>query len=417
MKKRTIEDIKKRIKKGDANVFTAQELKEIIRNEENIKFDDVDVVTTGTCGIMSGTAAIFHIGIAEPGSFQKAKKVYLNGVPAFPGPCPNELLGSIDVIVHGTEHSVKNHQYGGGFLFKDILDGKEIDVEVEAIDGKKFETSVTIDEIPRAQIIGTRMAFRNYTAFVNPLDDMVNSIFNGIAMKGSLDQFSFSGCGDINPLQNDISGNIIKEGTRILFNGASGIVLGNGTRSSDAKPNLMLTGDMLQMSSEYIGGFKTGAGPEIYDSVAIPIPILNEHIFKDVQILNNEIPLTIADIHGRHLPLAETSYDKVWDENDERPRFRSENFNKEKNEEIQKSCPTNAINDNGTINMNSCFGCGLCVYLSDNSTYQMNLGVVDAEINNKTYNIPITCRQSDIKRGKKISAKLKQLISNEEFEL
>lgn len=417
MTKRSLEDIKEKLKKGDANIFTAQELKEVIKNEEDITFEDVDVVTCGTCGIMSGTAAIFHIGVTEPGVFQKAKNVYLNGVPAFPGPCPNELLGSIDVIVHGTEHSVKNHEYGGGFLFKDILDGKEIDVEVESIDGQKFETSVTIDEIPRAQIIGTRMAFRNYTAFVNPENDTVNSIFNGIPMKGTLDQFTFSGCGDLNPLQNDFSRNVIKEGTKILFNGGSGVVLGDGTRSSDAKPNLMLTGDMLKMSSEYIGGFKTGAGPEVYDSIAVPIPILNEQIFKDVQILNNDIPLVIADIHGRHLPITETSYDKVWDGHDERPTFNSASFKSEENENVKKSCPTNAINDNGTIDRDKCFGCGLCVYLTNNSTYQMDLGSVDANINDKNHSIPITCRQSDIQRAKKISSKLKQLILNEEFEL
>lgn len=417
MTKRSLDDIKKKIKNGEANIFTAQELKEAIRDEEDIKFEDVDVVTCGTCGIMSGTATIFHIGVGEPGVFKKAKKVYLNGVPAFPGPCPNELLGSIDVIVYGTEHSVKDHEYGGGFLFKDILDGKEIDVEVESIEGQKLETSVTIDEIPRAQIIGTRMAFRNYTAFVNPEKDVVGSIFNAIPMEGTLDQFTFSGCGDLNPLQNDYNRNVIKEGTKILFNGGSGVVLGDGTRSSDAKPNLMLTGDMHKMSSEYIGGFKTGSGPEVYDSVAIPIPILNEQVFNDVQILNNDIPLVIADIHGRHLPITETSYDKVWDGLDERPTFKSENFIKEENIEVQKSCPTNAINDNGTVDRDKCFGCGLCVYLTKNDTYQMNLGSVDAEINNKNYNIPITCRQSDIQRAKKISSKLKQSIVDEEFEL
>lgn len=417
MSKRSLDDINEKIKKGEANVFTAQELKEAIKNEEDIKFDDVDVVTTGTCGIMSGTAAIFHIGVTEPGVFQKAKSVHLNGVPAFPGPCPNELLGSIDVIAYGTEHSVRDHEYGGGFLFKDILSGKDIDVEVESIDGQKFETSVNIEDIPRAQIIGVRMAFRNYTAFVNPKNDIVNSIFNGIPMEGGLDQLSFSGCGDLNPLQNDASGNIIKEGTKILFNGGPGVVLGSGTRSSDAKPNLMLTADMLQMSSEYIGGFKTGAGPEIYDSVAIPIPILNEEIFNDVKILNSDIPLVIADIHGRHLPLTETSYDKVWEGYDERPTFNSANFNKEDNAEIQKSCPTNAINDNGTIDLDKCFGCGLCVYLTKDDTYTMNLGSVDVEIENKNHSIPITCRQSDIQRGKKISSKLKQLIIDKEFDL
>lgn len=89
------------------------------------------------------------------------------------------------------------------------------------------------------------MAFRNYTAFVNPKNDTVNSIFNAITMEGTLNQFSFSGCGDLNPLQNDLGGNIIKEGKNILFNGRPGTIIGPGTRSSEIKPNLMLTGDML----------------------------------------------------------------------------------------------------------------------------------------------------------------------------
>jgi len=261
------------------------------------------------------------------------------------------------------------------------------------------------------------MTFRNYTAFINPQDDTVGSIFNAIPMKGPLDQFSFSGCGDLNPLQNDVGGNVIKEGTKILFNGAPGRVLGDGTRSSDAKPNLMLTADLLQMDGDYIGGFKTGAGPEIYDSVAIPIPILNEEIFKDVQILNKDIPLVTADIHGRHLPLTETTYEKVWDGYDERPTFNSDKFDKEANEEVKEACPTKAINDNGTIDLDKCFGCGLCAYLSDNGTYTINTGSVDLELDGKEVNIPITCRQSDIQRGKKIAAKLKQLILKGEFKL
>lgn len=142
---------------------------------------------------------------------------------------------------------------------------------------------------------------------------------------------------------------------------------------------------------------------------------INEEIFNDVKILNSDIPLVIADIHGRHLPLTETSYDKVWEGYDERPTFNSANFNKEDNAEIQKSCPTNAINDNGTIDLDKCFGCGLCVYLTKDDTYTMNLGSVDVEIENKNHSIPITCRQSDIQRGKKISSKLKQLIIDKEF--
>ncbi|MDR1820419.1 MAG: methanogenesis marker 16 metalloprotein [Methanobrevibacter sp.] len=414
---RTIEEINKKIANGEANIFTAEEIKNSIRNEEKLSFEDVDVVTTGTCGIMSGTAAIFHIGVTEPGAFQKAKKAYLNGVPAFPGPCPNEQLGSLDLIVYGTEHSIKNHEYGGGFLFKDILNGEEIDIEVETIDETKLDKTVTIEDFGRAQIIGTRMAFKNYTAFINPENDVVNSIFNGIPMKGSFDQFTFSGCGELNPIQNNASKTLIKEGTKILLNGAKGTVIGSGTRSSDIKPNLMLTADMLQMSGEYLGGFKTGAGPEIYDSIAIPLPILNKKVFEEIRILNKDINLPIADIHGRHLPLSETNYEKVWGNYDERPTFNFEKFNEKDNENIKKSCPTNAINENGTIDLDKCFGCGLCVYLSKNTTYTMNIGSIDFDIENKTYNVPITCRQSDIQRAKKIAIKLKQLINKGEFKI
>ncbi|MDR3223800.1 MAG: methanogenesis marker 16 metalloprotein [Methanobrevibacter sp.] len=412
---RTIEEINKKIADGEANIFTAEEIKKSIRNEEELSFEDVDVVTTGTCGIMSGTAAIFHVEVTGPGIFQKAKKVYLNGVPAFPGPCPNELLGSVDVIVYGTEHSVKDHQYGGGFLFKDILNGEKIDLEVEAIDGAKFEKTITVDDLQRAQIIGTRMAFKNYTAFINPKNDVVNSIFNGIPTKGSYNQLTFSGCGELNPIQNNVSRTLIKEGTKILINGGKGVILGSGTRSSDAKPNLMLTADMLQMSGEYVGGFKTGAGPEIYDSIAIPLPILNEKVFEEVKILNSDIPLVIADIHGRHLPLSKTNYDKAWGDYDERPVFNFDSFNEKDNEDIKHSCPTNAINDNGTIDLDKCFGCGLCVYLSNNTTYTMNIGSIDFEIDDESFNVPITCRQSDIQRAKKIAIKLKQLIGKGEF--
>ena len=46
--------------------------------------------------------------------------------------------------------------YGGGFLLKDILEGKDIDVKVEAINGDIIESTTNIDEITRAQMIGTR---------------------------------------------------------------------------------------------------------------------------------------------------------------------------------------------------------------------------------------------------------------------
>ena len=50
-------------------------------------------------------------------------------------------------------------------------------------------------------MIGTRNAFKNYTAFVNTGDKPINSIFYAKPMESGFDKISFSGCGDINPLQ------------------------------------------------------------------------------------------------------------------------------------------------------------------------------------------------------------------------
>ncbi|RBQ23397.1 hypothetical protein ALNOE001_09780 [Candidatus Methanobinarius endosymbioticus] len=420
MKSRTVDEINEKISNGEVNVFTAHELKELIRDDDTPKFEEVDVITCGTCGVMSGTAAIFHLDVFDPGSFKKAKNIYLNGVPAFVGPCPNEWLGSIDTIVYGTSRSVSDENYGGGFLFKDIIGGKEIDVEVESTDGEKFNSSITIENIPKAEMIGTRMAFKNYTAFTNPSNDLVSSIFNAIPMEGNFKSFSFSGCGEINPLQNDPEGNTIKESSKILLNGSEGIVLGNGTRSTDVKPNLMLAADMHQMNSTYIGGFKTPESPEIFNSVAITIPILNENILNNLMVLNENIPLPVVDIQGRHLPLAETNYENVWNGFDERPKFNEEKCIDCNKCLVEERCPTFAFvnkKHNKSLDLVKCFGCGICAYSCSGDAFEMNTGILSLKIDENDHDIRIACRQSDIKRAKSLTSKLKNMIKNNEFKL
>lgn len=412
--KRSIEDINKRIADGEATILTAHEFKDLVKERSPPKLEEVDVVTCGTCGVMSGTTALFNLTVSEAGVFKKAKKMYLNGVPAFTGPCPNEWLGSVDAFVYGTSHSINDHNYGGGFLFKDLLEGKEISIKLESIDGDIIESTTTLSEMGKAHIIGTRMAFKNYTAFTNPGKSPVSSIFNAIPLDGEFKALSFSGCGEINPVQNDPNLFTITEGTKILLNGASAMVLGQGTRSSDIKPNIMLSGDMHKMDSDYIGGFKTGEGPEVYDSVAIPIPVLNQDIFNNLMILNNDIPLTVADVKGRHLPLTETDYGKMWDNHDERPVFESNMCINCASCLVEERCPTLAFN-NRELNTEKCFGCGMCLYSCPGFAFKMDIGAVDLNVNSKEVNVSIACRQSDILRAKKISTQLKEMIINKEF--
>ncbi|WP_409199510.1 methanogenesis marker 16 metalloprotein [Methanobrevibacter sp. DSM 116169] len=414
MLRKSINEINKKIEDNEASVYTISEFKKLIKENKTPEFEDVDVVTCGTCGVMSGTAAIFNLTVAEPGLFKKAKNIYLNGIPGNVGPCPNEWLGSVDLVLHGTSKSTYNTNYGGGFLLKDLLEGKEISIKVESIEGETFTSKTSLKEMGRAQLIGTRMAFKNYTAFTNPNNESISSIFNAIPLEGNLKGLTFSGCGDLNPLENDSDNNVIKEGSNVLLNDSKGIILGEGTRSSNEKPNLMLSADIKQMNSEFVGGFKTGEGPEIYNTIAIPIPVLTEEIYNNLLITNERIPLNVADIKGRHLPLAQTNYSLMWDNHEMRPKFDSSKCNNCLNCKVEEYCPTEAFKDNN-LNIKKCFGCGICIYNCENDSFEMNIGNVDLNINNQNYNIPIYCRQSDILRAKKLSSKLKTMIENKEF--
>ena len=416
MKKRDINQINERIDDGEANIYTAEEFKKLIKEDNAPSFEEVDVVTTGTCGVMSGTAAILNFIVSEPGEFIRADKVFLNGVPAYAGPCPNEWLGEVDVILHGTAHSINDEGYGGGFLLKDIMEGKSVDVRVESADGKTIENTITKNDINRAQIIGSRMAFKNYTAFTNPNSEAVSSIFAATPLEGNLSGLTFSGCGDLNPLENDLPHNVIKTGKKVLLNDAEAFILGDGTRSNPQKPNLMLSGDLTQMDPYYFGGFKTGQGGEIFNTVAIPIPVLNEEIYNNLLICDTDVTLPVADIKGRHLPLAKTNYYELWGEYDLRPQYDRAKCSVCNSCEVEKVCPTNAFS-NQRLDLSRCFGCGMCANFCSNDAFDMNTGSVDLKINEKDVNIPIICRQSDRLRANKLSLKLKKMIKSGKFEL
>ncbi|MCC7550924.1 MAG: methanogenesis marker 16 metalloprotein [Methanobacterium sp.] len=411
--KKTIQQIKEKIKEGKATVLTAEEVTQLVMNGEEPTVEDVDVVTTGTCGIMSGTAAIFHIPVADPGAFKKAKNILLNGVPGFPGPCPNEWLGSVDLMVYGTSHSINDPQYGGGFLFKDIVRGEEIEIEVEDLEGNIIRSTATLDDFGTAQLIGTRSAFKNYTAFINPSFESVASIFNAVKMDGPFKGITFSGCGELNPLQNDPQLSFLRKGTRLLLNNSEGLFIGTGTRSTPEKPNMMVTADMKEMDPHYMGGFCTGAGPEVYNSVATAIPILDNEILQQTFIRNEDISLPIADIRGRHSVLSQTSY-AVWRDTDERPLYEEELCQNCGTCLVEERCPTRAF-QNHNLNQAQCFGCGMCAYTCPFGIFQMERGTVSMDWEGETKTLEVSCRQSDIKRARELAHELKNRIQKGNF--
>jgi len=397
---KTIDSIDSLIKRKKAKVYTASEIKEMVRNGRMPSLNDVDVVTCGTFGVMSGTMAVLSIPVAEAGSFKKADRIELNGVPGIPGPCPNESLGVVDCIVYGTSH--RDHRYGGGHLFKDIVSGVPITADVTS-GGKHFIKELTIGEIPSARMIVTRGAFRNYTAFVNREEKRFETIFSVTGMNGGLTEVSVSGCGEVNPIQNDPS-SYLREGAPILVNGGPGVILGPGTRSSPARKNLSAAADMRNMDPDMMGGFITSAGPECMTSFTSAIPITDETALAGALILDGSIGLPVAEIHTR-IPDGSVSYGNVWTSTSRAITVNAEKCISCQSCRPSEICPVEALRPS-QIDVTKCVVCGSCVTSCVGNVFSADLGSI--EYSGKS--IPITLRQSDRNRAERSSEKLKEMI-------
>ncbi|MFX1479241.1 MAG: homocysteine biosynthesis protein, partial [Promethearchaeota archaeon] len=167
MKKRKIPEIRKKIENGTAIILTVQELIDRISEGEVIKFEDVDVVTTATKGLMSGIMGIFSFRLSPPKTLRKFTNVSMNGIICFPGPCPNEYLGIVDLIIYGTSQSRTIENYCGGSLFRDLVEGKSINIIGKSTEGETLETQMTLGEMQFAKLMGTRQAIKNYNAMIN----------------------------------------------------------------------------------------------------------------------------------------------------------------------------------------------------------------------------------------------------------
>lgn len=417
VKKRTLEEIKAKIRKGKANILSVQELIDKIDDGKSVNFEDVDVVTTATKALMSGIAGIFSFRLSPPKTVRKFTEVSLNGIPGFPGPCPNEYLGIIDLILYGTAHSKTIEGYSGGMLFRDLVEGKEIKVVATSVEGLEFKKSLTLDDFQFARLMGTRQAIKNYFAMVNPSDKDAETIFSVLPLKSNLKEMTFSGCGAMNPFQNDPNAEIYGVGTPILVNGNIGYIIGPGTRNDRLKPNLQTICDFKGMKPEYMGSFKTSYGPENICSIAIPIPILDENIWNNIIKSDKEVPLTVLNVVGRS-KIATITYGDVWDKNFI-IKFDPSRCKDCDDCPPKAKCPTDAFDIKNGINRTRCFNCGTCAVICPKDAFDADLMKVKVtfESKNKEKEIPIVLRQSDRNGAIKLAKDLKNMILKGEFPL
>jgi putative methanogenesis marker 16 metalloprotein len=408
---RSLEDINNKISDSTVKVLTIEEFAKLAKTV-GIGPEDVDIVTCATKGIMSGTFCVLSFTVEEPKVFKKARKVWLNDVEAVVGPCPNEFLGVVDLIVLGTSHSdVDPKRYGGGHLFRDLVEDKPIRVKVLTAEGKEFERFIHLKDMQYAKMHGTRHAFKNYLAFVNPSNDPLSTIFSVRDFEPEFKSSTFCGCGILNPIENDPSLKTFRKGMSVLINGAKGMVIDTGTRSSKAKANITTVADLKEMDPRLMGGFITSGGPEVVCSVGVAIPVLNEEVFKSLYRKDSDVELYITDVKGRG-KMAVTDYGNVWFDN-YYVEYDSEACVHCEECQVELECPTQAFKINDGKDESLCFQCGHCVVACTGGAFNCDLGSI--EVDGRT--VPVVLRQSDRLGARALAQRLKEMILSGDFDL
>ena len=330
---KTIEEINQKIKKGEAVVFTAEEIIGVVKEKGLAQAAaEVDVVTTGTFGPMCSSGAYFNIGHSKPRIKLGGGRSYLNDVPAYTG------LAAVDLFLGATampddDPRNKVHpgefNYGGGHVIEELVAGKDIRLEATAYGTdcyprKKLDTWINIKDLNEAVLFNVRNAYQNYNVAVN-LSNKTIYTYMGM-LKPNLGNCTYCSAGQLSPLLNDPYYKTIGIGTKIFLGGGIGYVAWQGTqfnptvaRSENGVPKggagtLAVIGDLKQMSPRFlVGTSMLGYGPTLTVGIGVPIPILSEEILRYTTVTDDQIIGTVIDYsdaypNRRNEPVGEVTY-------------------------------------------------------------------------------------------------------------
>jgi uncharacterized protein (DUF39 family) len=312
---KTIAEINEKIKAGKAVVFTAEEIIDVAR-EKGIRqaAQEVDVVTTGTFGIMCSSGAYFNIGHSKPRIKLGGGRVYLNDVPAYTGLAAVDLFLGAGALpdddprnrVHPGEFN-----YGGGHVIEELVAGKDVRLSATAYGTdcyprKKLETWINIKDLNQATLFNIRNAYQNYNVAVNTSDKTLYT-YMGI-LKPKMGNANYSSAGQLAPLFNDPYYKTIGIGTRIFLGGSTGLIAWHGTQHNANVPRtdkgvpkegagtLAVIGDLKQMSSRWlVGASIVGYGCSLTVGIGVPIPILSEEILQYTTVTDADIYAPVID--------------------------------------------------------------------------------------------------------------------------
>jgi len=310
---KTFAQINEKIKKGEAVVVTAEEMIEIRRDRGPVQAArKVDVVTTGTFGIMCSSGAFLNFGHTKPRI--RASKVYLNGVEAYAG------VAAVDCYIGATQPREDDplnkvfpgrFRYGGGHVIEDLVAGREVHLEAssygtDCYPKRQHEATVTLKDFPDAVLLNPRNAYQNYNCAVN-LSRKTIYTYMGILRPERMNA-NYSTSGQLSPLLNDPFYRTIGIGTRIFLGGGIGYVIGAGTQHSPSVKRsdngvvmggagtISVRGDLKGMATKFLrGASMTGYGCSLNVGLGIPIPILNEEMAMFTSVSDDEILVPVVD--------------------------------------------------------------------------------------------------------------------------
>ncbi|MFA4860890.1 homocysteine biosynthesis protein [Methanoregula sp.] len=303
---KSIGQINERIRDGSARVVTAEEMPAIVAElGENGALKEVDVVTTGTFGAMCSSGAFLNFGHAEPPI--RMERIWLNNVEAYGG------LAAVDTFIGATQQSdTLEEEYGGAHVIEDLVAGKTVELRAssrgtDCYPRRTITTDLELQNLNQAIMCNPRNAYQRYNAATNTTDRTLHT-YMGMLLPNN-GNISYSGAGVLNPISNDPKFRLIGSGVPIFLCGAPGMVVGEGTQHSPAGGfgTLMVTGDLKQMSQEYLrAATMTGYGVTMYVGLGIPLPVLDLDVVRATAIRDEDISVDILDygVPSRSRPVA-----------------------------------------------------------------------------------------------------------------
>jgi len=312
---KTIAEINDKIKSGKAVVVTAEEIIGIVKGK-GIKqaTQDVDVVTTGTFGIMCSSGAYFNIGHTKPRIKLGGGRSCLNDIPAYTG------FAAVDLFLGATaipDDDPKNRiypgefNYGGGHVIEELVAGKDIRLEATAYGTdcyprRKLETWINLEGLNEAVLFNIRNGYQNYNVAVN-LSNKTIYTYMGV-LRPNLGNANYSSAGQLSPLLNDPCYKTIGIGTKIFLGGGTGYVAWQGTQHNPGVPRtdnevpkrpagtLAVIGDLKEMNPRWLVGTSVyGYGCSIAVGIGVPIPVLDEEVLQYTTVTDDDIYAAVVD--------------------------------------------------------------------------------------------------------------------------